>query len=206
MLDLFNFERDFYDEANQLLKSPFSFYKLKMWKNGEVIYDSTKDNLSKLKNKVPKYMKGDYDLSIHGNKIVLVDNIDGTTVEAKCHPDDEFDIGIGIKEALQKLQDKRELRNRKTTNDIQIEDLVQIIDYKKSYIDYPKWLYDKVDFKYVRNYLHNRYPLNGMIGKVIAIGRHDENKNKILIGLQTKNKCVYIVDKEGLKKVMKPNA
>ena len=48
-------------------------------------------------NNAPKTIKGDYDLSIHGNKIVLVDNADGTTVESKCHPDDNFDIGDGIK-------------------------------------------------------------------------------------------------------------
>ena len=44
--------------------------------------------LKKPNNSAPKSIKGDYDLSIHGNKIVLVDNIEGTSVEAKCSPED----------------------------------------------------------------------------------------------------------------------
>lgn len=64
--------------------------------------------LKKPNNSAPKSIKGDYDLSIHGNKIVLVDNIEGTSVEAKCSPEDNFDIGEGIKEAFKKLNAKRE--------------------------------------------------------------------------------------------------
>ena len=62
-----------------------------------------KDKNCNPNNSAPKSIKGDYDLSIHGNKIVLVDNVDDTTVEARCHPDDDFDVGIGIKEAFKKL-------------------------------------------------------------------------------------------------------
>ena len=46
-------------------------------------------------NNAPKCIKGDYDLSIHGNRILLVDKQDTIMVEAKCHPDDDFDIGVG---------------------------------------------------------------------------------------------------------------
>ena len=63
-------------------------YTVKAWVNGECVYDSTKGGLQKYKttniNKAPKFIKGDYDLSIHGNKIVLVDNSNGTTIEKYC--------------------------------------------------------------------------------------------------------------------------
>ena len=61
----------------------------------------------KANNNAPKSIKGDYDVSIHDNKIILVDKKDGTTVEAKCHPNDNFDIGDGIKEAFKKMNEKR---------------------------------------------------------------------------------------------------
>ena len=74
--------------------------------NGKILNEII--GAKKPNNNAPKSVKGDYDLSIHGNKIVLVDNADGTIVEAKCHPDDDFDIGAGIKEAFKKLNEKRE--------------------------------------------------------------------------------------------------
>lgn len=103
--------------------------------DGETVFSSEnrikngKDN--KISNNAPKSIKGDYDLSIHGNKIVLVDNVDGTTVEAKCHPDDDFDIGVGIREAFKKLNEKREeIRKEKEEEEkrIKVGDWVQVID------------------------------------------------------------------------------
>ena len=111
----------------------------------------------KSNNNAPKSIKGNYYLSIHGNKIILVDNADGTTVEAKCHPDDEFDIGAGVKEAFKKLNEKREeLRKQKEEEEkkIKVGDWVEVINYLKSYDTYPEWLYDKVDFETVKNYVY----------------------------------------------------
>ena len=68
------------------------------WKiniNGDTVFASSAPK--KPNHNAPKSIKGEYGLSIHGNKIVLVDNVDGTTVETKCHPDDEFDVGVGVR-------------------------------------------------------------------------------------------------------------
>ena len=160
----------------------------------------------KSNNNAPKSIKGDYDLSIHGNKIVLVDNADGTTVEAKCHPDDDFDIGIGIKEAFKKLNEKREeLRKQKEEEEkkIKVGDWVEVINYLKSYDTYPEWLYDKVDFETVKNYVYGCYAPNGLIGKVVAVGTHDKDKSKKMIGFSSGGN-VYIIGIEGVKKVTKP--
>lgn len=104
----------------------------------QAIIDSIKNDLSNFhitfknpNNNAPKNIKGDYDLSIHGNKIVLVDNVDGTTVESKCHPDDDFDIGIGIKEVFKKLNEKREeIRKQKEDEEkkIKVGDWVKVVD------------------------------------------------------------------------------
>lgn len=158
-------------------------------------------------NSAPKSIKGDYDLSIHGNKIVLVDNIEGTAVEAKCSPEDNFDIGEGIKEAFKKLNAKREeIRKEKEEEGkrIKVGDWVQVIDNGRSYTTYPGWLYDKVGFHHVKKYVYGDVPPNGLIGRVIVIGNHEINKSKKLIGLEDDD-CVYIINIEGVKKVKAPN-
>lgn len=158
-------------------------------------------------NSAPKSIKGDYDLSIHGNKIVLVDNIEGTAVEAKCSPEDNFDIGEGIKEAFKKLNAKRE-EIRKVEEEegkrIKVGDWVQVIDNGRSYTTYSGWLYDKVGFQHVKKYVYGDVPPNGLIGRVIVIGNHETNKSKKLIGLEDED-CVYIINIEGVKKVKAPN-
>lgn len=179
----------------------------------QAIIDSTKNDLSNfhitfknLNNNAPKNIKGDYDLSIHGNKIVLVDNKDGTTVETRCHPDDEFDIGIGINEAFKKIKQKREEeKKRKEEEDkkIKVGDWVEITNWLKGYSTYVRWLYDKVDPRYVCMFNYGTSSHNGLKGKVIAIGAH-ENENKNLVAFLVQGNQVYIVEDIGLKKVKNP--
>lgn len=161
--------------------------------------------LKKPNNSAPKSIKGDYDLSIHGNKIVLVDNIDGISVEAKCSPEDNFDIGEGIKEAFKKMNAKREeIRKEENEKEIKIGDYVQVINNGQSYTTYPEWLYNKVDYQHVKKYVYGDVLPNGLIGRVIVIGNHETNKSKKLIGLEADD-CVYIINIEGVKKVKAPN-
>ena len=159
-------------------------------------------------NNAPKNIKGDYDLSIHGNKIVLVDNVDGTTVESKCHHDDDFDIGIGIKEVFKKLNEKREeLRKQKEEEEkeIKVGDWVKVVDNGQSYTTYPEWLYNRVEFKFVKYYHYGYCPINGSVGKVIAIGQHENQSDRIIMAIHANNGYVYIVNQKGLKKVKNPN-
>lgn len=172
-------------------------------------------------NNAPKSIKGDYDVSIHGNKIVLVDKKDGTTVEAKCHPDDNFDIGDGIKEVFKKLNEKREeFRKAKEEeeNKIKVGDWVEVVNPENSYPG-------NVEFfkrNHIENYgLHYRFavvPEKGIVGKVIYMEK-DSNFNKTLYVIQeTKSNCygekdfnhltynngVYLISDKGLRKVKKP--
>ena len=155
----------------------------------------------------PKSIRGDYDLSIHGNKIVLVDNADGTTAEAKCRPDDDFDVGVGIKEAFKKMNEKRgEIRKQKEEEkNIKVGDWVKVVDNDQSYTTYPEWLYNRVEFKFVKYYHYGYCPINGSVGKVIAIGQHENQSDRIIMAIRANNGYVYIVNQKGLKKVKKPN-
>src|SRR5699024_10129919 len=185
-------------------------YGVKMWKDGKLIYDSTKSNVSpKPNNNAPKTIRRDYDLSIHGNKIVLVDRNEGTTVEANSRPQDNFDVVEGVKEAFKKMNEKREeIRKAKEEEEdkkIKVGDWVEVVNCGEAYVTYPEWLYDKVDFEYIRRYCYNYCPFNGEIGKVVAVGTHEADGEGILAAFETKYKNIYIVNQKGLKKVAKPN-
>ena len=39
MMDLFSFEKDFYDRMKQLFNTLCDSYELKLWEDGKVIYD-----------------------------------------------------------------------------------------------------------------------------------------------------------------------
>lgn len=203
-MDMFNYEL-----MNKLCSTFDRSYGVKMWKDGKLIYNSTKSNVSpKPNNNAPKTIKGDYDLLIHGNKIVLVDRNEGTTVEAKCSPQDNFDVGEGVKEAFKKMNEKREeIRKAKEEEDkeIKVGDWVEIVNCGESYTTYPEWLYDKVDFEHIRRYCYNYIPLDGEIGRVVAVGTHEVDEKSILVAFETKYKNIYIVNQKGLKKVVKPN-
>lgn len=85
---------------------------------------------------------------------------------------------------------------------IKVGDWVEVVNYLKSYDTYPEWLYDKVDFETVKNYVYGCYAPNGLIGKVVAIGTHDKDKSKKMIGFNSGGN-VYIIGIEGVKKVTK---
>lgn len=180
------------------------------WKiaiNEDTVFTSSVSKKSN--NNAPKTIKGDYDLSIHGNKIVLVDNADGTTVEAKCHPDDTFDIGIGIKEAFRKLNTKREEdRKKKEEKDkeIKVGDWVEVINEGANFPIYSSF--------FSENHLEDlgkkfRYGCNLVNGDKLQVefikGERVVLKRKEKFGIYGPQDCVYLMGIGGLKKVAKPN-
>lgn len=180
------------------------------------------NKMTKPDNNVPKSIKGDYGLSIHGNKIVLVDNVDGTTVEAKCHPDDDFDIGIGITEVFKKLNVKREeIRKAKEDEEkkIKVGDWVEVINPGGG--SYP----GRADFfnqhktrEYAPYYRFGVVPKKGSIGKVVYIEEKPNEINNIYVIQENYSPCygekefkqlkyangIYLVTINGIRKVAKP--
>lgn len=212
MIDFSNFERGFFDSKELF----YPYHHTQIWTNGKLVYDSDKKRQSKKpNNNVPKNIKGDYDLSIHGNKIVLVDNKDGTTVEAKCHPDDEFDIGTGIKEAFKKLNEKREeIRKAKEEEEkkIKVGDWVEVTEPGKTFSTLTTFFTENNLMKYATKYRYAVTPNKGIVGRVVAIecgkcvievANDYELGNKDYEGTSCYN-VIYVVGIEGLRKVKKP--
>lgn len=177
--------------------------------NGKILNEII--GAKKPNNNAPKSIKGDYDLSIHGNKIVLVDNADGTTVEAKCHPDDNFDIGEGIKEAFKELNEKREefRKHREEEKDkkIKVGDWVEVVDAGYGYRTWYDWLpSDRFDL--IKNFDYGHLQKNGTRGLVMYIKDNVEvcyNDNGTLVYYQDKDGMCHTIELCGLKKVAKPN-
>ena len=167
-------------------------------------------------HKAPKSIRGEYDLSIRGNKIVLVDNVDGTTVEAKCHPDDDFDIGTGVGEAFKRMNEKREeIRKQKEEEEkkIKVGDWVEVTYPENSYTTLSNYFNDNRILSYAPYYRYGVRPCVGIKGKVVFIDSNhvvfqvEEDKtygDKQYEGRKLYN-GIYIVEQEGLKKAAKPN-
>lgn len=80
--------------------------KERMKKNMNIEYKFYEKNLA------PKWLEGDYDLHIEGNRMVMTSK-DGKNVEACCHPDDNWRLQTGIgklKERMAEAKKPREIK------------------------------------------------------------------------------------------------
>lgn len=57
------------------------------------------------KNLAPKWLEGDYDLHIEGNRMTMTSK-QGTEVETRCHPDDDWQLQVGIDELKERMIEK----------------------------------------------------------------------------------------------------
>lgn len=64
------------------------------------------------KNLAPKWLEGDYDLHIEGNRMTMTSK-DGVKVEARCHPDDDWRLQIGIDELKERMAEVKKPREIK---------------------------------------------------------------------------------------------
>lgn len=173
--------------------------------NGKILNEII--GAKKPNNNAPKSIKGDYDLSIHGNTIVLVDNGDGTTVETRCHPDDNFDIGVGINEAFKKLNQKREEeRKYKEEEDkkIKVGDWVEVVYCGRVYPFWYHWLpYDK--FNLIKKFGYGKSLTTGMKGQVKFMNGTKDEFGKELVYFEDCTGICHTIGIDGLKKVVKPS-
>ena len=80
------------------------------------------------KNLAPKWLEGDYDLHIEGNRMTMTSK-DGKKVEARCHPDDNWRLQVGIDELKERMADAKKPR------EIKVGDIVR---FKNGAVD---WYY-----------------------------------------------------------------
>lgn len=150
-------------------------------------FKSPNDVLKEI-NKAPKELEGEYTLAIKDNVITLVDS-KGNKYVAKCHPEDNFVISEGIKEAFKK---------KEQNNAIKIGDTVEVIDNSESFIKLDRF-FDRHNLeRYASKYRYGTYPYNKTIGKVVGIVKVDK---VTIVVIETVNGN-YVINEKGLKKVV----
>ena len=80
------------------------------------------------KNLAPKWLEGDYDLHIEGNRMTMTSK-DGKKVEARCHPEDDWRLQVGIDELKERMAEAKKPR------EIKVGDIVK---FKHNAVD---WYY-----------------------------------------------------------------
>ena len=139
-------------------------------------------------NKAPKELEGKYTLTIKNNTITLVDN-KGNKYVAKCHPEDNFSISEGIKEAFKK---------KEQDNAIKIGDTVKVINNSESLTRLDRF-FDKYNLgRYASKYRYGTYPYNETVGKVVGIVKLDK---VTIVVIETVNGN-YVINEKGLRKVV----
>ena len=64
------------------------------------------------KNLAPKWLEGDYDLHIEGNRMTMTSK-DGKQVETSCHPEDDWRLQVGIDELKERMAEAKKPREIK---------------------------------------------------------------------------------------------
>lgn len=181
------------------------------WVNGydfdEIINKLTKEEskpMNNPNNKAPKEMEGTYTLTIEGNKIKLSDK-EGNVGMARCHPDDEFSLEAGMKEAFAKL----ELEEDK--NKIKVGDMVEVISPGLSYSVLDSDFFERNNIMcYAIHYRFGVTPEEGTKGRVVRV----TDNNSCVISVEKDKEygdkgytdivcfdTIYIVGESGLRKV-----
>lgn len=89
------------------------------------------------KNLAPKWLEGDYDLRIEGNRMTMTSK-DGKKVEARCHPDDDWRLQVGIDELKGRMAEVKKPREIKVGDKVKFKradcyNAKQVIDFFSAY-------------------------------------------------------------------------
>lgn len=89
------------------------------------------------KNLAPKWLEGDYDLHIEGNRMVMTSK-EGKKVETRCHPDDAWRLQVGIDELKERMSDAKKPREIKVGDKVKFKradcyNAKQVIDFFSAY-------------------------------------------------------------------------
>lgn len=100
---------------------------------------------------------------------------------ARCAPEDEFSLSMGVALAMDRLNKQLESENK----EIKVGDRVQIVSPDKAYTTFTSWVARHVhDGTMVAMYKYNCVPSNRIVGKVIAVAPHDNDKSKTLLYIE----------------------
>lgn len=174
-----------------------------------------------MSNQAKDWQEGSYIVRVWGNSVeaskVYKGEIDGhicykkSSAQAKCAPEDEFSLSIGVALAMDRLNKQLGEANDKT---IKVGDKVKIKDCGKSYSTYVSWIKKNLDdvglaacFAYSQS---PKVDETEYIVKTIAPWSTEHDVNKMLAYVQkhfvysngnVSDDVCYLIDVDGLEKV-----
>lgn len=156
------------------------------------------------KNLAPKWLEGDYDLHIEGNRMVLTSK-DGKKVEARCHPEDDWRLQIGIDELKERMAEAKKPREIEVGDKVKFKHGAVDWYYPHTVSDWCKTNHISVDYVmtayasdaiFNENEYKNRYVLEDYKFRVVTVAKY---KNQTLAYIMDiNNHYGFIVDTEWL--------
>lgn len=170
-----------------------------------------------MSNQAKNWQEGSYTVRVMGNLVeaskVYKDKVDGhicykkSSAQAKCDPEDEFSLSMGVALAMDRLN--KEL----SKNEIKVGDKVKIVNKGFVYKTYADWVAENVpDLRMVARFAYNQFPdEDDTIYVVKAIAPHHRLSREKLVYIQKYfqyssgvvdiwQPC-YLIDIDGLEKV-----
>ena len=169
-------------EANKGMKLEYKFYE---------------------KNLAPKWLEGDYDLHIEGNRMTMTSK-DGKQVEARCHPDDDWRLQVGIDELKDRMAEAKKPREIKVGDKVKFKHNAVDWYYPHTVSDWCKTNHVSVDdvmTAYASDIIFSErdYELEDYRFRVVTVAKH---KNQTLTYIMdVNNHYSFIVDVEWLELV-----
>lgn len=155
------------------------------------------------KNLAPKWLEGDYDLHIEGNRMTMTSK-DGKKVEARCHPDDDWRLQVGIDELKERMVEAKKQREIKVGDKVKFKHNNVDWYYPHTVSDWCKINHISVDdvmTAYASNiiFIEHDYELEDYRFRVVTVAKH---KNQTLAYIMdVNNHYSFIVDTKWLELV-----
>lgn len=164
-----------------------------------------------MNNLAKDWQEGSYTVRVTGNLVeaskVYKDTVDGhicykkSSAQAKCDPEDEFSLSMGVALAMDRLNKQLAEANNKT---IEVGDKVKIKDADLIYDVYVTWVIKNVhDITEVARYAYRSNPNINRAYKVIAIAPHSAKDRKNLAYIEEIDSVFpscYLINVDGLEK------
>lgn len=155
------------------------------------------------KNLAPKWLEGDYDLHIEGNRMTMTSK-DGKKVEVSCHPDDDWRLQVGIDELKERMAEAKKPREIKVGDMVKFKHNAVDWYYPHTVSDWCKTNHISVDdvmTAYASDIIFGKcdYKLEDYRFRVVTVAKH---KNQMLAYIMdVNNHYSFIVDVEWLELV-----
>lgn len=162
-----------------------------------------------MSNQAKDWQEGSYIVYVKGNSVTAMKDYGGKygsrtyfgrkSTEARCDPEDEFSLSMGVALAMDRLN--KELSKDK----IEVGDKVKIKDIGKVYPTYISWLTENLyGVGDIARYAYGSRPFLNEFYRVLAIAPHSLGNNKKLAYIEpfeSITKPCYLIEVDGLEKV-----